>query len=227
MKKFVIANWKSHKTSDNCRKWLDEFAGVYRENSEVEIIIAPSMVSLESVRSHITQLGMKNIDVAAQDVSPYPLGSYTGAVAADLIKPCAKYVIVGHSERRRYFHESVQDVANKIMESSDSGLVPIVCVESIDIFSRMLSLVDLESDKLIIAYTPVDALNFSIPESCEKVADAAGKITELLPGLPIVYGGAVHPDNAGQYCEVENLAGLFVGAASLEVNSFNNICKQV
>lgn len=227
MKKFVIANWKSHKTSDNCRKWLNEFAGVYRENSALEVVIAPSMVSLESVRSHITQLGLKNIAVAPQDVSPYPLGSYTGAVAADLVKPWANYVIVGHSERRRYFHETIQDVTNKIMESVDSGLRPIVCVESINVFSRMLSLVDLEADQIIIAYTPVDALNFAIPESSEAVAEAARKIAELLPGYPVVYGGAVHPDNAAKYYQIEELSGLFVGAASLEVDSFNKICKQL
>ncbi len=226
MGKIVIANWKSHKNSDNCRKWLDKFVSVYRQHRETEIIIAPSMVSLESVSNHITQLGIINLGVAAQDVSPYPLGSYTGAVAADLIKPYAKYVIIGHSERRRYFHETIQDVTNKLIESGDSGLIPIVCVESIDVFSRMLSLVDLDSDKLIVAYTPVDALNFAIPESVENISAAARKIAGLLPGHPIVYGGAVHPDNAGQYSEIENLSGLFVGAASLEVESFTSICTQ-
>lgn len=227
MKKYVIANWKSHKTSDSARQWLDKFIQNYRHSQETEIIVSPSMVSLEPMSEYIEGLGQTYLSVAAQDVSPYPIGSYTGAVAADLLKPSAKYVIIGHSERKRYFHETVQDVANKLSEVVDCGLIPIVCVESVQAISQLTTLVDQEISQLVIAYTPVDALNFAIAESVEMVSEAVTEIEQITPGYPVVYGGAIHQDNARNYFDLENLSGLFVGSASLDVESFVKICSCV
>jgi triosephosphate isomerase len=227
MKKRIIANWKSQKTSEHCRKWLDTFSQMYQPDGDVEIIIAPSMVSLEAVNEHMKKLGLKNMAVAAQDVSPYPLGSYTGAVAADLLKPFAKYVIIGHSERRRYFHETLQDVANKLSEAADSGIVPILCVEKSETLFRLISLVDVAWESVIIAYTPVDELNFAIGEPPERVSKTVLELMGRLPKSSYVYGGAVHRDNAASYIGIQALSGLFVGSESLEVASFAHICRQV
>jgi triosephosphate isomerase len=227
MKKYVIANWKSHKSNESCGEWLETFTRQYRGRGDTEIIIAPSMVSLDFVSSRVRLSGSQNISVAAQDVSPYPLGSYTGAVAADLLKPFAKYAIVGHSERRRYFHETLQDTVNKIVELTDSSITPVICIESVDLFRRLVNLVELAGDNFIVAYTPVDAVNFAIPESVGKVAEAVVEIDRIFPGCAIVYGGAIIHENAGKYFAVSGLSGLFVGSASLEVDSFLKICAQV
>ncbi len=227
MKRYVIGNWKCHKDRQMARDWFDEFARIYRPVDDVEIIIAPTFVCLEGIAEYLRKLGLKNVSLAAQDVSSFPKGAYTGAVAADMIKEMVDYVIIGHSDRRRYFHETSHDVANKFNESVDAGLIPIVCVDQPYAMSQLTALIDIDYDQMIIAYGPVDALNFRIPESPEKIAEAAQFITQVLPKNPIVYGGSLHPDNAQGYVAVQGLSGLFVGSASLEPASFNEICRKM
>jgi triosephosphate isomerase (TIM) len=227
MKRFVIGNWKCHKTLADARSWFDEFAGLYRPISEVLVILAPSFVCIDGISEYVRQLSLKNVFLAAQDISPFPKGAYTGAVAADLVKGMVQYVIVGHSDRRRYFHETLQDIANKINEAVDSGLVPIVCVDQPSELSQLSILKDIDCEKMIIAYGPVDALNFRIPQSPENVVKAAGLIARIHPNRPIVYGGSLNPENVRHYAHLAGIDGLFVGAESLQAASFAAICKEM
>jgi triosephosphate isomerase len=165
--------------------------------------------------------------LAAQDISPFPKGAYTGAVAADLVKGMVDYVIVGHSDRRRYFHETLQDVANKVNETADAGLVPIVCVDRPYAMSQLTALSDIDCEKMIIAYGPVDALNFRIPQAPKEVVEAADLISRAHPNRPVVYGGSIIPENARQYASLSGISGLFVGAASLEAASFAAIYQEI
>ncbi|MGB3209844.1 MAG: triose-phosphate isomerase family protein [Desulforhopalus sp.] len=226
MKRYVIANWKCHKTSEDGRRWFDNFAAVYQPHQAVQVIVSPSIVNLESIANYLEGLKLDNVSLAAQDVSPFPKGSYTGAVAADMIKSMAGYVIIGHSERRRYFHETSQDVVNKVSEAADSGIVPIVCVDSSNALSQLTALADIECDQLLVAYTPVDALNFNIAESPEKVAEAVADIRHKFPPFQVVYGGALIPGNVKKYLQLSSLSGVFIGASSLEPGPFADICSQ-
>ncbi|MCP3892318.1 MAG: triosephosphate isomerase [Desulfobulbaceae bacterium] len=226
MKKYVIGNWKCHKSSEEGKKWLDSFAAIYRPTSSFEVVIAPTVLSLEAVASYAAELKMEYFSLAAQDISPFPRGSYTGAVSADMVKKYARYVILGHSERRRYFHETGQDLINKITEAADCGLSPIVCVEDVNVLSQLSPIADIECDHLIIAYTPVDALNFKIPESPEKVTEMVARIHSFFPSWPIIYGGALSVGIAEDYLKVEGLSGLFLGSASLDARSFADICAK-
>lgn len=227
MQRYVIGNWKSHKSTIDGQSWLDKFSGLYRAHPDIEVILAPSIISLENIAKHLKGLQLVNVNLAAQDVSPFPKGSYTGAVAADLIRPSAGYVIIGHSERDRYFRETGQDVANKISEAVDSDLIPIVCVEESSFVSRLSTLVDIECERALVAYTPVDALNFNIAESAGKVVETVGKIRTKFPLWPVVYGGAVGDKNVENYLQLQELAGVFVGSASLDVEVFASICNRM
>lgn len=224
-KRYLIGNWKSYKRFEEAKKWFDEFAELYTPCDGLQVVIAPTFLCLEKTAEYLEKLRLKNVALAAQDVSSFPKGSYTGAIAADLLKGMAEYVIVGHSERRRYFHETSHDIGNKVIETVDAELLPIVCVDQPYAMSQLTALNDVDTDSVIIAYGPVDALNFRIPESPEKIAEAAEFISQVHPKWPIVYGGALHPDNGPQYAAIEGIVGLFTGSASLEATSFNTFVQ--
>ena len=226
MKEYVIANWKCHKTGDDARKWFDDFADLYEVQENVEVIVAPSYICLENLAAHVRDLNLENVHLAAQDVSPFPRGGYTGAVAADMIKNLVEYVIIGHSERRRYFHETRQDVINKVTETADADLIPIVCIEYSSAHSQLSPLHDIELKDLIVAYGPVDSLTFRIPEAPEKVEKIIAHFKGMHGDWPMVYGGALLPGNAKKYLSLPSLSGVFVGAASLDAVEFASIVRE-
>lgn len=226
MKKYVIGNWKCHKDEDEARIWLTEFAGRYRPTPGLEIILAPSFLCLPGLARLVRELGLAGFSLAAQDISPYPKGSYTGAVAADMVKGMADFVIIGHAERRNYFHETSQDVANKAREAVDTGLTPIICVDQPYAVSQLQAISDIDSKEMIIAYGPVDATMTRSPEPPARAAETARSILRIRPGLPVVYGGSLDPAHVKEYLLIPELAGIFVGEASLDVHSFLAICEQ-
>lgn len=227
MKKYVIGNWKSNKGIKIAQQWFAEFADLYKPVDGLEVVIAPSFVCLCNLFEYVQALELKQVSLAAQDVSPFPKGSYTGAVATDMVKDMVDYVIIGHSERRRYFHETSQDTANKMTETVDAGLIPIVCVDQPYAMSQLTALNDIDCDELVIAYGPTEAAIARIPEQPDRVAEGAKFISQVHPRTPVVYGGSLQVDNVDDYIALPGLSGVFVGESSLDVKTFAAICNKV
>lgn len=226
MSRYVVANWKSNKSLVEARQWLTRFLEIHRPHPNLKVILAPAFPFLFPL-NQLLKDGKSGVLLAAQDVSSFPRGAYTGAVAAQMLKGLAAYVIVGHSERRRWFHETPQDVANKVREALAVGITPIVCVDQPYAQAQFAALSDDEVSNIIVGYGPVEAVGVDIAPSPERIRGALGELQSMVLDSPILYGGSVSCENAGEYMKMPGLSGLMVATASLEPEEFADICQQV
>jgi triosephosphate isomerase len=246
-KPLMVANWKMYKTAAETDSFLAEFLPMTAPLSGVDVVLCPPFLSLwTAVRG--TQGSA--VGVGAQNLHFKPEGAYTGEVSAQMIlETGAQWVIVGHSERRRYFLENDEQVLKRTQAALAAGLKPIVCVgerieerecgntemvltEQFDNGIAELSPEDFA--KITIAYEPVWAIGtgrVATPEIAgeahqllrdrvrSKYGDAAAAATRIL------YGGSVKPDNIKGLMAVEGIDGALVGGASLDAKSWFAICN--
>ncbi len=220
---FIVANWKANKTQSEATEWLREFPIPNSQfpipNKEV-VICAPFML-LSYLKLYVLNHKF-SFKIGAQDVSPFAEGAYTGEISAKQIKEFADYVIVGHSERRKYFLEDKNIINKKIEMSFKDNLIPILCISDIRQLRDSLSL--LGSAKVIIAYEPLFAIGSraDTPENANAMAD---KIKKLTDGAPVLYGGGVTEKNVKNFTDMLFIDGVLVGEASLDPLSFSEIIK--
>lgn len=201
----VVANFKSNQALSEAESWLKEV------KPKPGMVIAPSFPHL-SLFSGFTLSG--------QDVSPFPKGSYTGAVNAEQLKDLGvSYCLVGHSERRRYFHETAGDVANKVKELISVGITPLVCMDEADVTPQFASLDSEYLDKCIYCYEPSDGIGGTTTATPEQIASVREQIERFAPNCQFIYGGSVNPQNLSTLLEL-NLAGVLVGSASLSPEKY-------
>ena len=175
---YLIANWKSHKTKEDIRDWFEEVAGT-KVSTHTRVVVCPPFPYLEYVDSLIQKTGLL-FELGMQDISPFPFGAYTGAVAEQrrMVRGMVDYVVVGHSERRRYFHETNQDVANKVTEALNMRITPIVCVDEPYAIAQMAALEREQLGKVLVAYEPLEAIGSGDPDTPKHAAEVAMKIKE-------------------------------------------------
>jgi len=225
MSKYILANWKSHKTLTEASSWLDTFCSLYRSQSDLEVIIAPPLPYIIPLAQQLQSYGTNNLALAVQDLSPFPLGAYTGAVAAAMVSDFVGYALLGHVERRRYFHETNQDIANKAAEATAAGIKPIVCIDRPHARSQMAALSAETLGGLLLGFRPVEAIGINIPQAPVTVTEIVRQIRDIAPDSPILYGGSLSAANAAAYLKIEGIAGLMVGTASLDPREFASICS--
>ena len=219
-------------------KEINEF-----EFNKVDVLLAPSFVTLESLRKNLKD----EIKVAGQNVSQFDDGAYTGEVSTSMLKDIGvDDVIIGHSERREKFLESDEIINAKVKKALEDDLSVILCLgESLEIkeegrevdFVRVELLNSLDGvkniEKVTIAYEPIWAIGTGktcSSEDAEKMCREIRNIIdekygEVSQKIRILYGGSVKPSNAGEILSKENIDGVLVGGASLKASDFIEIIK--
>ncbi len=218
MEKIVLANWEAHLSPANAEKWLAEFAEGYRPLPGLRVILAVPFLYLDRARHQAARLA--RVSLAAQDVSPYPPGSYTGATPAAWLAGLTEYVLIGHREQRLYFHETTQDAANKVNEAVAAGLRPILCMDRKEAGAQVAALDPAGLEQLIVAYTPADAVQLEVARSAGAIAGAAEYFSGLSGGRPVLYGGGVNVETVGDLIVLPHLAGVMAAAGGLDPRHF-------
>lgn len=220
MKPLIIANLKSYKLETELKEWLEDI-----DNSDVlgelEIVVAPSHTHLYLIKN------LKNLKKSAQNSSPFPKGAYTGEINAEQLKEYdVDYCIVGHSERRKYFNETNQQVSNKIDQLLEQNITPIVCVDKESCTNQITILEDKIRKRCIFAYEPVSSIGTGNPADPEQVREIAQLIKELTNSdQDILYGGSVDESNIEVYLNIEGINGFIIATSSLNPKEFIRVIK--
>lgn len=213
-KLLIVANWKSNKTLVEAEEWIKQFTvHSLPSTANLEIVVCPPFTLLSLVRSQLTTHNSQ-LTLGAQDVSPFPDGAYTGEVSAGMLKDLGvEYVLIGHSERRKYLKEDEQLLTNKVKETLDAGLTPIFCVQG--------KTTPVPEGVKIILYEPLTAIGSGNPSTPEEANEVAKTLREILGQEAIIlYGGSVDSENVADFCRQENISGVGVGGASLDPEKF-------
>jgi triosephosphate isomerase (TIM) len=244
-RKLVIGNWKMNGSlAGNSVLLRGIVEGHAAGNADIAVCVpAPYLAQCQA------ELAGTPVAWGAQDVSAYAAGAYTGEMAASMLQEFGcRYVIVGHSERRAYHHESNELVAQKARAALDAGLTPVVCVgetleqreagrTNVVVCAQLQSVLDvLENpalEKIVLAYEPVWAIGTgktATPALAQEVHAAlrkqvADRSAAAAAGVQILYGGSMKPENARDLMAQPDIDGGLIGGASLKAPDFLAIAK--
>ncbi len=239
----IAGNWKMYKGGQAGVELAKGVAAHALKIEGVDVVLGVPSIVVKAVADAVE--GSK-VEVAAQNLYAKDEGAFTGEISAPMIVEAgAKWVIIGHSERRQYFGETDASVCEKTVAAMAAGLRPIVCVgelleereanKTLEVVHRQL---DAVMDALakrpgyaVVAYEPVWAIGtgkVAGPDQAQEVhaairARLAGKSQELADVTRVLYGGSVKPDNAAGLMACADIDGALVGGASLKVEDFSKI----
>ncbi len=244
---FVAGNWKMHKTVEEARLLIAEMLDDLQFIQGVEKVVCPPFTALLPVSA---MLAGTDIGVGAQNMHWEEEGAFTGEVSPRMVAEFARYVILGHSERRAYFGETDETVNRKVAAAFAHNLVPIVCVgETLEereagktdaVVQRQVrgALAGLSAELasgVVMAYEPVWAIGTgraATPEDAARVieADIRGTLAEMFgdevaQAVRVLYGGSVKPHNAAEFFASPQIDGALVGGASLKADQFVAIVR--
>jgi triosephosphate isomerase (TIM) len=244
-RKLIAGNWKMNGLSASlglAREIADGAGGLPKN---VDLLVCPPATLVAAAAK---ALAGASVAVGGQDCHAEPSGAFTGDVSAEMLADAgARYVIVGHSERRQFHGESDADVKAKVKAAHRAGLVAVACVgetkeqreagSALEVVrAQTVALLDaaVNSKNMVIAYEPVWAIGTGLTPTADDVAEVHAAIREVLvsvigadeaQGLAVLYGGSVKPGNAKELMAVENVDGALVGGASLKAVDFLGIAR--
>jgi triosephosphate isomerase len=233
--RYLIANWKMNVPPEGVEQYLDAV-------KDADVVIAPPYVFLKDVAARFA-------NVAAQNCADQKSGAFTGEVSADMLRDCgARFVIIGHSERRTIYGEDDAFIARKLALAIDAGLTPVLCIgENLEQRERghassfcsdqlrAAAVQQLEgAAEVIVAYEPIWAIGTGRNATGEMVAEIVGAIRDAIERFwpagradrtPVLYGGSVTPDNVDDLIAHGRIDGFLVGGASLDSKKFLALAK--
>ena len=242
-KKLIAGNWKMNKTPSEARVLIGLLRTVCDSDTEDVVVCVPAI----DIPAAVDAAAGSNIVIGAQNMFYEYKGAYTGEISPAMIKDAgAKYVIIGHSERRQYFGETDETVNKKVKKAIETGLVPIVCVGetlaqreqgiTIDLVRQQVKValqgvVAWDARSVVIAYEPIWAIGTGkvatseqAEEVCLAIRECIAEVYDERTGeeIRILYGGSVNGQNAADLFSQPDIDGGLVGGASLK-EDFGNI----
>lgn len=244
--KAIIGNWKSNKNVKEALEWLEIVGPSLTKSDDLEISIAPQLSLLSLLSKEIQNKGY-HLTLSAQDVSPFEEGPYTGEVSVRALSEIVKYVLVGHSERRRNFGEDNFLVNLKVHQCLKYELTPIVCISDLvtpqgtiledpsfnkdnflkEITEAINEVEKIALEKVVFMYEPPSAISkpvgsIGIGEAAliTEVLEMTQEIKKISPKSKIYYGGSVKSSNIKIYLQQAEIDGVVCGSASLNPQEF-------
>lgn len=251
--KIVAGNWKMNLTKEEAQSLTSEIVGMSNDElatnqKNVKLILCPPFIHISTIKSLFKN--SKNIHLGAQNVASKEKGAYTGEISAQMLADYqVEYVIIGHSERRQYFKETNQEIAQKIDLIFANKMLPIFCcgetlelreegnhVEFIknQISESLFHLSNSDFTKVVIAYEPIWAIGTGKTASSQQAQEIHAEIRkhitskygkEIADQTPILYGGSCKPNNAKEIFACPDVDGGLIGGAALKSRDFIEIAK--
>lgn len=243
--KIVAGNWKMHKNAEETEDLLNELIDKIPTDLDQRVIVAPTFVNLSAAADH---LEFTSIEVAAQNMHQAEGGAFTGEISAGMLESVGvRIVILGHSERRAYFHESDALLAAKVDTALKHDMEVIFCFgeelkdrqagQHFNVVENQLKdgLFHLEASawkNIILAYEPVWAIGTGETASPEQAQEMHEFIREIIrknygntvaEDVSILYGGSVKPENATEIFSKPDVDGGLIGGAALKSDDFTKI----
>lgn len=248
LKPLVVANWKCNPTTlIEAKRLFNSAKRRLQKIKNIEVVICPPFIYLLNLKSENL-----NLKLGGQDCFWEEKGAFTSEISGQMLKDLGcHYVIVGHSERRRYFQETDEIINKKIKAAIATKLTPILCVgetaeerekgetenvlkKQITLALENVSVANFQKSRLVVAYEPVWAIGSGNPCEAETAMSRGLLIRKIVAGLysislsrtlRILYGGSVNSKNAAGYLKEAKMQGLLVGGASLDAGEFIQIVK--
>ena len=239
--KIIAANWKLHKNPAETRLFFQQWNSAFKQTVDKKIIFFPPATNLQAAAECLNETKM---EFGSQNCFFETQGAFTGEISAKTVADMGgRWVLVGHSERRKLFNESDSLLSQKVSLVQSLGLTPMFCIgetleerEAGDTdkilqhqLEKGLSKAD-KSKKIVVAYEPVWAIGTGKVATADQVRDAHLVCHQIVTklGFPketaVLYGGSVKSDNARALIQIPHVDGFLVGGASLDVKSFSEIC---
>ena len=248
--RMIAGNWKMNKTYTEGVELAEGLASELKDGTgSVDVVVCPPAVDLKGV-SEVIEQKKAPFALGAQNVYWEESGAYTGETAPDMLTNVgATYCIIGHSERRGYFHETDEEINKKAKALMAHGIVPISCcgeplevreagkhvefvVDQIKKDTEGLEITD--PSKYVVAYEPIWAIVTGKTATADDAQEVCGAIRKTLAeifgqetadGIRVLYGGSAKPNNVAGFLEKEDVDGALVGGASLKADSFAAMVK--